>query len=267
MQELLSAAHPTESPAGPNRCSEVSSEPVPSAAIARPPARPLPYHRTSDHPLKLVQSLAVITAVSLPCIGNAAWLYEYTGNQFEDNRIPGSTFISLAFETASPLASGTTYTAPWWTPGTLRISDGASTFAEPNVTAYGSASPEAGPLLRTDQSGSIDLWSIIVLAGANRLLAPNFCCTVNDPPVMYTDNLQGGGSTDGSLQNNNFYGGPRSGYSYNNLMPGDWSVSVTPVPEPAAWQFAIAGLAILAAVRALQNQRRPSHGSDLEPAH
>jgi hypothetical protein len=201
--------------------------------------------------LKLVQSLAVIVATSLPCIGNAAWLYEYTGIPFEDNRIAGSTFISVSFQTATPLSTDTLFEQQWWTPGTLTISDGAASYTESSSTLYSGDTRENGPLLRTDQAGNIDLWSLIVLGGANRTFSTYACCDSTHPPVMGTVNLLGhatvqpalsGGATDFSLRNSTLLSGAE-GYSYNNVMPGTWSV--TPVPEPHEWAMMLAGLGMV----------------------
>jgi len=222
--------------------------------------------RGSNHKLSAAMLAATLFAGGGLLSEASAHTYVYSGQSFGingENTIAGATHVTVTFASSVLLSASTLYdvsTAPF---ASMSLSDGVDTIAVGGGSFLGSS------FIKTDAAGDITTWFIAELQGAGRtFVGGNQCCTINDPPFIYTINNDG--TTDASFQTNGFFGiGPREGFAFNNRAPGCWSVDggaancpasaptpPTSVPEPASWALMLTGF--LATGVALR-RRRPTH--------
>jgi hypothetical protein len=167
--------------------------------------------------------------------------YKYAGQPFQVNTLAGATNISVEFSSPTLLAPSTTYDLSLSGIATtqfasLTISDGINTISPGDGTFLDS------DFITTNSFGSISRWQIVELSGSGRSFAIGQCCTINDPPFMYTYCCNA--PTDASIWTNGFFGiGPKIDYAYNNCLPGVWTASVAGVPELSVWAMLLIGFA------------------------
>ena len=182
------------------------------------------------------KALVAIALILTSSLANAAYKYTYTGQAFQTNTLENSTNISVNFYTDFLLSANTRYDYLSKPFEYLSMSDGV------NVIAVGGGSLLSSSFIQTDNSGSISQWIISELIGAGRsFVSGEACCTINDPPFMYTYNSNG--ATDASIQTNGFFQSGGTGYAYNNQLAGNWAV--TPVPEPETYAMMLMGIGML----------------------
>jgi hypothetical protein len=135
------------------------------------------------------------------------------------------------FSVPSLLSDNTTYdvTSPQFRD--LVMSDGV------NTISVGGGTINDASFVRTTATGYIGTWFIAELVGTNRTFAVGACCTIGDPPVLYTFccNFR----SDASIQTNGFFGiGQETDFAYNNGAAGVWTVA-----EPSTWAMMLLGFA------------------------
>jgi hypothetical protein len=202
----------------------------------------------------LFAAFAILATVGAGSASAHAYRYVYRGRLFQKNELPGATNIRIVFLSAAPLAPSTTYGVASPIFREILMTDGVDTIERREGTFLDTS------FIETNSAGQISSWSIIELAGVGRSFAdPGQCCTINDPPLMYSIDFDG--QTDATIQTNGFFGiGPNTGYAYNNLRPGVWltgppfSPAVagfdarTGVPEPSDWALILTGFAGLGGI-------------------
>ncbi len=192
----------------------------------------------------LITILATLGATS----ASASYRYVYRGQKFTTNTLSGSSRIWMIVIFDKPLLPDTTYGIKSQELRLIKITDGVDTIERHEGTLLDTS------FIKTNDQGQISSWEIVELSGADRsFVDPGECCTINDPPLMYSVNHNG--QTDASIQTNGVFGiGPSTGYGYNNLMPGTWTQikpalpvaerfeAQSAIPEPRSWILLLAGL-------------------------
>jgi hypothetical protein len=179
------------------------------------------------------------------------YTYVYEGRPFGidgANLLPGATHIFVMFSVSTLLSDNTNYdvTSPPFRD--LVMSDGV------NTTSVAGGTINDASFVRTTATGYIGTWFIAELIWVGRTFSAGACCTIGDPPVLYTSCCNF--PSDASIQTNGFFGiGPRTDFAYNNLAAGAWTV-----PEPSTWTMLLLGFGGLGFLGHRQTRSKTSGG-------